>query len=433
MRQFSLLWSGQLVSVLGSGLTGFALGVWVYQTTGSVTRFALISLFTSLPGILLSPVAGVLVDRWDRRRVMLASDAASAVCTLGVLALLGQDRLEIWHIYVAMGLSSLFRAFQWPAFTASTTLLVPKRHYGRAGGMLQLGEALALILAPAIAGVLIARIGLTGVILLDLASFLFAGLTLLAVRIPAPEPAGEPALQGTLLSGIAGGWAYLRQRPGLMALLFLFAGTNFATAMVQVLFTPLVLSFAPPETLGRVLSGVSSGLLLGGLTLSLWGGPRRRIAGIRALQTLQGLILLVGALRASAPLLTAAGFLFFFCAGVVNGSSQAIWQSKVAPGLQGRVFSLRRMVVTSTLPLAYLIGGPLADRVFEPALAPGGALAASAGALIGVGEGRGIALMILLLGVWMIALVTLIHRFGPLRRVEDDLPDAAAPPVDPPR
>lgn len=427
MRQFSLLWSGQLVSVLGSGLTGFALGVWVYQTTGSVTRFALISLFTSLPGILLSPVAGVLVDRWDRRRVMLASDAASAVCTLGVLALLRQDRLEIWHIYVAMGLSSLFRAFQWPAFTASTTLLVPKRHYGRAGGMLQLGEALALILAPAIAGVLIARIGLTGVILLDLVSFLFAGLTLVAVRIPAPEPAGEPAPRGTLLSGIAGGWAYLRQRPGLMALLFLFAGTNFATAMVQVLFTPLVLSFAPPETLGRVLSGVSSGLLLGGLTLSLWGGPRRRIAGIRALQTLQGLILLVGALRASAPLLTAAGFLFFFCAGVVNGSSQAIWQSKVAPGLQGRVFSLRRMVVTSTLPLAYLIGGPLADRVFEPALAPGGALAASAGALIGVGEGRGIALMILLLGVWMIALVTLIHRFGPLRRVEDDLPDAAGP------
>lgn len=427
MRQFSLLWSGQLVSVLGSGLTGFALGVWVYQTTGSVTRFALISLFTSLPGILLSPVAGVLVDRWDRRLVMLASDSASAVCTLGVVALLWQDRLEIWHIYVAMGLSSLCRAFQWPAFTASTTLMVPKRHYGRAGGMLQFGEALALILAPAIAGLLIARIGLTGVILLDLVSFLFAVLTLLAVRIPAPEPAGEPEPQGTLRSGIAGGWAYLRQRPGLMALLLLFAGTNFATAMVQVLFTPLVLSFASPETLGRVLSGVSSGLLLGGLTLSLWGGPRRRIAGIRALQTLQGLILLVGALRASAPLLTAAGFLFFFCAGVVNGSSQAIWQSKVAPGIQGRVFSLRRMVVTSTLPLAYLIGGPLADRVFEPALAPGGALAASAGALMGVGKGRGIALMILLLGVWMIALVTLIHRFGPLRRVEDDLPDAAGP------
>lgn len=427
MGNFSILWFGQLVSVLGSGLTGFALGVWVYQTTGSVARFALISLFTSLPGILLSPVAGVLVDRWDRRLLMLASDAASAVCTLGIVALLWQDRLEVWHIYLAMGLSSLFRAVQWPAFTASTTLMVPKRHYGRAGGMVQLGEALAMILAPAIAGLMIVHIGLTGVILIDLASFVFAALALLAVRIPAPEPAGEEAPKGTVLSEIAGGWAYLRQRPGLMALLFLFAGTNFAVAMVQVLFTPLLLSFASPQTLGRVLSVASSGFLVGGLVMSVWGGPRRRIAGIRALQTLQGLVLLLGGLEASAPLIAAAGFVFFFCSSLVNGSSQAIWQSKVAPGIQGRVFSLRRMAATSTLPLAYLIGGPLADRVFEPALAPGGPLAASLGALIGVGRGRGIAFMILLLGVWMLALVTLIHRFGPLRRVEDDLPDAAGP------
>lgn len=425
LGRFSILWLGQVVSVVGSGLTGFALGVWVYQTTGSVTRFALISVFTTLPGIVLSPVAGALVDRWDRRLLMLASDAASAVCTLGIVALLWADRLEVWHIYVAMGLSSVFRSFQWPAFTAATTLLVPKRHYGRAGGMVQLGEALGLILAPTLAGLLIARVGLSGVILFDLASFVFAVLTLLAVRFPAPVRTGEPKVRGTLRAEIAEGWAYLRQRPGLLALLCLFAGTNFISAMLQILFTPMVLSFSSPQVLGRVLSVAGSGFLVGGLAMSVWGGPKRRVRGILAFQSLQALTLLLAGLEASAPLIAGAGFVYYFCASVMNGSSQAIWQSRVAPEIQGRVFSLRRMVATSTLPLAYLIGGPLADNVFEPALAVGGPLAATLGPLIGVGKGRGIALLIVLLGVCMAVLVTLARRYRPLRRVEDDLPDAA--------
>lgn len=425
LGRFSVLWLGQVVSVVGSGLTGFALGVWVYQTTGSVTRFALISVFTTLPGIVLSPVAGALVDRWDRRLLMLASDAASAVCTLGIVALLWADRLEVWHIYVAMGLSSVFRSFQWPAFTAATTLLVPKRHYGRAGGMVQLGEALGMILAPTLAGLLIARVGLSGVILFDLASFVFAVLTLLAVRFPAPVRAEERRIGGTLRAEIAEGWAYLRQRPGLLALLSLFAGTNFIAAMLQVLFTPLVLGFSSPQVLGRVLSVAGSGFLVGGLAMSFWGGPKRRVTGILAFQSLQALTLLLAGLEASAPLIAGAGFVYYFCASVVNGSSQAIWQSRVAPEIQGRVFSLRRMVATSTLPLAYLVGGPLADKVFEPALAVGGPLAATLGPLIGVGKGRGIALLIVLLGVSMAVLVTLARRYRPLRRVEDDLPVSA--------
>ncbi|HWM91674.1 MAG TPA: MFS transporter [Thermoanaerobaculia bacterium] len=424
MKQFSILWFGQLVSVMGSGLTGFALAVWVYQSTGSVTRFALMFLFTSLPGVVLAPVAGVLVDRWDRRLLMLASDTAAVLCTLGIVLLLWLNRLEVWHLYVLLGLSSIFRAVQWPAFAASITLLVPKSQYGRTSGMTQLGEALTMILAPTVAGLLMDRIGLVGVILIDVSTFVFAVLTLLVVRIPAPPAVESRKREGTMWSEIAESWTYLRERSGLLALLLLFAGANFAMAMVQVLFRPLVLSFTSAQVLGQVLSVASIGFLVGGLTMSVWGGPKRRVLGIYVFQTLQGLILLLAGLEASALLIAGAGFLFFFCSSVIFGSSQAIWQSKVAPGIQGRVFSLRRMVVTSTLPLAYLIAGPLADHVFEPAMAPGGALAASVGAVIGTGQGRGIALMVLLLGIWLLLLVNVAHRYRPMRRVEDELPDS---------
>jgi MFS family permease len=149
MRTFVLVWVGQLISLLGTHLTGFALGVWVFQRTGSVTQFALISVCTTLPGIIISPLAGALVDRWERRWAMILSDSGAGLSTLVIALLLLSNHLEIWHIYIATAVGSIFNAFQWPAYTAAITLLVPKRHLGRASGMTQLGEAVALIAAAA--------------------------------------------------------------------------------------------------------------------------------------------------------------------------------------------------------------------------------------------------------------------------------------------
>ena len=143
MRIFTLIWFGQLISFIGFGLTRFALGVWVYRNTGSVTQFALISLFAILPSILLSPLVGVLVDRWNRRTCMILSDAGAGLSTLAIVLLLLVGRLEVWHIYLVVAVSSTFNAFQWPAYAAATTMLVPKQHLGRASGMVQLAEAIA--------------------------------------------------------------------------------------------------------------------------------------------------------------------------------------------------------------------------------------------------------------------------------------------------
>ena len=426
-RSFFVIWLGQLVSLTGSGLTGFALGVWVYQRTGSVTQFALIALFTSLPGIVLSPLAGALVDRWDRRWAMILSDTGAGLCTVSVALLLWAGRLEVWHIYVTMALSSTFSAFQWPAYSAATTLLVPREQFGRASGMVQLGEAVALIVAPSLAGVLIGIVQVQGVILIDLLTFVFAVLTLALVHVPRPEATAEgQAGQGSLLQEAVYGWQYIRARSGLLGLLLLFAATNFAVGVVRVLFTPLVLSFTTPVVLGTILSIGGLGFLAGSLVMSAWGGPQMRVSGIYLFLLLQASMLVFAGFPPRVPLLAVAAFGYFFGVPIVNGCSQAIWQSKTAPDVQGRVFAVRRMIAWSSMPLAYLAAGPLADRIFEPLLAEGGALASSVGQIIGTGQGRGIGLLYIVLGLAKLSATAVGFSYRPLRRVESELPDVVA-------
>lgn len=427
-RTFLAIWAGQVVSALGTNLTGFALGVWVYQQTGSATKFALIALVTTLPGMLLAPVAGALVDRWDRRRAMILSDVGSGCATAALAALLWAGRLELWHIYLLLSVSSAFAALQWPAFTAATTLLVPREQLGRASGLTQTGNGIAEILAPALAGALVVSIGLHGVVLIDAATFVAAVATLLAVRVPRPAASAEgAAARGHLLREAVFGWTYIRRRPGLFALLVLLAVTNFSMGVMQVLVTPMVLAFASPAVLGRVLSAAGLGMLAGSVLMSIWGGPRRRVAGILGLLLVQGLSLVAGGIWPRAAAVTAAGFVFLFAMPLLLGTSQALWQSKVPPDLQGRVFAMRRLVAWSTLPLAFVVAGPLADRVFEPWLAPGGALAATAGRILGVGDGRGIGLLLVVMGTLVVLTVAVAARLPRLRRLEEELPDAAVP------
>jgi len=423
-RTFLIIWAGQVVSLTGSGLTGFALGVWVYQRTGSATQFALIALFTALPGILFAPFAGALVDRWDRRWAMILSDAGAGLCTLVVAILLALNRLEVWHIYALMALSSTFSAFQWPAYSAATTMLVPQEQLGRASGLVQMGQAFAQIASPVLAGVLMGVIHIQGVIFIDFATFLVALTTLLSVRIPRPKVTAEGEEgRGSLLHEAAYGWHYIVARRGLLALLLFFAANNFVMGIVQVLFTPLVLSFTTAAVLGAILSAGGLGFLAGSLVMSAWGGPKVRMKGIYAFALMQGFVLFLAGFPPQALILGNAAFLFFFCLPIINGCSQAIWQVKTAADVQGRVFAVRRMIAWSTTPLAYLVAGPLADRIFEPLMAEGGALAGRLGPLIGVGPGRGIALIFLTLGVASLGIVTIAWLYRPMRRVEADLPD----------
>lgn len=427
LARFALICFGQLISLVGSGLSGWALGIWTYQQTGSATLFGLISVCTVLPGIALSPLAGALVDRWDRRTVMLAADAGAGLCTLILALLFASGRLAVWQIYIAMAVSSACAAFHWPAYMAAIPLLVPARHLGRAVGFAQSGHAAALVLSPALAGLLIVAVQLQGLLLIDVATFLCAVATMLAVRIPALPPApSEAARREPLAAAVVSGWAVLRGQPGMLALLALFGTFNLLAGMIDVLVVPLFLSVATPALGGVMMGAAGTGMLAGTLLLGVWGGPQRRADGMLGFMVCGGLCLALMGLRPSLWLIALGGWGFVFCVPLINGCYQTILYASVAPERQGRAFATSRMLTEATLPLAYLIAGPLADRLAEPALAPGGWLAGSAGRILGVGPGRGIALLFVMIG-FGIAAAALAGRGRPQLRQLGGCPPARAP------
>jgi MFS family permease len=427
MFTFGIVWAGQLVSTLGSGLTSFALGVWIYQQTGSATLFSVNMLVWILPNILVSPLAGVLADRWDRRLVMLLSDTGAGLSSLFIAFVLLTGRLEVWHIYLATFFNSAFSAFQWPAYSAATSLLVPKEQLGRASGMTQASEAISTLITPALAGALYVSIGMPVILIIDIITYLVAVATLLVVRFPAPPPTPEvQAEKGPFWKEALFGWRYIRQRPGLLGLLIVFAGMNFLISLVYPLLTPMLLEMGSPAMVGYVTSVAGMGALAGTLFLSIWGGPKRRVLGIYTSETLGGFFALVTGLRPWIPLIAAAGFGISMMMPISSGCSQAIWQSKVAPDVQGRVFSIRRMIAFSIMPLAYALAGPLAEIFFEPWMSTGGLLSLFLGPLIGNGKGRGMGLMFIIIGLLYMLLAALVLLHPRIRRLEVELPDAIA-------
>jgi DHA3 family macrolide efflux protein-like MFS transporter len=424
---FLITWIGQAVSLIGSGLTSFALGVWVFELTGSSTLFALIGLCAVLPRILLSPLAGAIVDRWDRRQVMAFSDAGAGLSTLLAIILVVSGRFEIWHVYLVAGANAAFSAIQWPAYMSTVSLLVDEEHLGRANGLMQFGQAASEIMAPVLAGSLTPLIGLEGVMLIDCGTFIFAVASLILVRFPKPDSlAIDDSGIDSFWEQLSFGWKYISRRQGLLGLLGLLAAVNFLWGMVGALIVPMVLSSGSSQTLGAVLSIAGLGMLAGSLAMSAWGGPRRRIHGVLAFEMFSGVCFLLMGASASVWLVAVGAFGAHVTIAVVYGCNQAIWQSKVAPGAQGRVFAAQQMLVRATAPIAYVLAGPLADRLFEPLLSAGGALSTSAGRVIGVGPGRGIGLLFILMGVIKIILPVIGYLQPQIRLVEDELPGALA-------
>jgi hypothetical protein len=228
----------------------------------------------------------------------------------------------------------------------------------------------------------------------------------------------------SLLHEAAYGWKYITTRPGLLGLLLFFAVVNFLWGTVGALIIPMILDFTTADVLGIVISVAGAGLMTGSLVMSFWGGPKRRIHGVLNFELFSGFCFLLIGLRPYAPLVALGAFGAHFTIAIINGSNQAIWQSKVAPDVQGRVFAMQQMVSNSLKPLAFLLAGILADRVFEPLMATTGPLATTVEHVIGVGPGRGIALIFLIMGVIKICVSLSAYLYPKIRDIEDDLPDA---------
>jgi DHA3 family macrolide efflux protein-like MFS transporter len=434
MRCFVIIWFGQMFSLLGTSMSGFGLTVWAYQLTGKATALALVGFFFVTPMLIVSPLAGALVDRSNRKLMMMISDLASGLATISILALYSTGHLQIWHLYVANAFMGTFQAFQWPAFSAAITTMLPKEQYGRANGLMSLSETGPEILAPILAGALLGIIGLGGILTIDLITLSIAILTLLAVHVPQPQVT-QTGLEsrGSLWKESVFGFSYILKRHGLLGLQIVFLAGNFFFTIAYTLTAPMILARTGNNTLalGTVNSIGAIGGVVGAAVLSAWGGPRRKVHGVLTGWGLSGLfgVILMG-LGRGVPVWTSASFLSSFTSPFLNGSNQTIWQSKVAPDVQGKVFATRRLIAWLSMPLATLVAGPLADKVMEPAMRQGSSLASLFGPLVGIGPGAGMSLIILFMGLIITVIGFAGYAVPALRYVETLLPDHDLAPAD---
>lgn len=426
MFAFIVIWLGQIVSILASGMSQFALTIFMYEKTGSATALGLMQVFYITPFLVISPFAGVMVDRYNRKLMMMISDLGAGLATLGILTVLYFDVWQFWHMYVASVIFGLGNAFQWPAYSAAISTMIPKEQLGRANGLMSLMEAGPGVIAPLLAGALLPIIKLTGILFLDVATFLVAIGALMVVHVPQPARTQEGMeASGGMLKEAWYGFKYIFDRPSLLGLQLIFFAGNLFTGICFAVVAPMILSRSGNDSLmfGSFQSAGAIASVVGGVLMSAWGGFKRRVHGVLGGWIVTGIGMSIIGLAGGLPIWITGMAIAALVGPLVNASNQAIWQSKVAPDLQGRVFSARRLIAWFTQPIAPIIGGTLADYVLEPAARLGTGLPAAFSWLVGTGPGSGMGLLIVFCGL-IASLVGMTGYFiQPIRNAESTLPD----------
>ncbi len=430
MFGFSIVWLGQIISVLATSMSTFALTIWVFEKTGSATALGLVQVFFITPFLLITPIAGVMVDRHNRKMMMMVSDLAAGIATIAILVLQAFGVLEVWHLYAAAIFQGFGNAFQWPSFSAAISTMIPKEQYGRANGMMSLVQMGPGVIAPMMAGGLLPLIGLTGILSLDVVTFILAILVLIFVHIPQPPRTeeGEQALsasKGHILQEAAFGFRYIFARPSLLGLQLVFFFGNLCTGIAFTAIAPMILLRTGNDSvrLGAILSAGAIGGVVGGVVMSMWGGFKRRVHGVLAGWIAASLFFSLVGVGTWLPLWVAASALSSLFGPLIDGSNQAIWQSKVAPDLQGRVFSARMLIAWITNPISPLIAGLMGDYVLEPAMHAPSRLSSLFSWLVPIGPGAGMGLLIFIssLGGILAGVAGYLNSY--IRNAETILPD----------
>lgn len=427
MFGLTIILIGQAVSILASNMTGFALSIWVFQKTNSATSLGIMTTAFTLPYLLIIPLAGVMVDRYNRKLMMAVSDLAAGMGTLTILVLSTTGNLQVWHFYAVNILIGLGNAFQWPAYSAAISTMVPKEKYGRANGMVSLVEAAPGVVAPLLAGSLLPFIKLNGILLIDVATFILAIGLLMMVVIPSPKRTADGlAGQGNFWHEATFGFKYIFQRPSLFGYVIMLFIANLFLGFPNSVHVPMILSRTGNNSLllGAVETAGAISWTVGSLVMSAWGGPKRRIYGALfgwMFYCIFGNILF--GIGRSTEIWIPAILIAGLGSNVGVATSQAILQAKVAPDVQGRVFSARRLLTWFPDTFTPILGGMLADYVMEPAMRAQGWLASAFGWLVGASPGSGMALMMIFFG--LLTSLTMISGYliPKIRNIEDILPD----------
>ena len=401
LRNFGIFWLGESVSEIGSRLTGFGLGIWVYQNTHAVAQLSLVLFFTTLPGVLITPFVGALVDRWNRKLVIICSEIAAILIASTLLILLIEGDLQLWYVYISAFFTSVCGCFQMTAKAAALPLIVPSHQIGRANGLNHFSTSISQLAAPALAGVLIANIQLQGLLIIDLLSYLFTLTTLIFVNIPQPESHTQTNREiRSILDDIARGWESISSNTMLVILLVFMTIYFVMNGINSVLINPLILSFSTATNFGNVMSIAGVGMIAGSLVMSIWGGGEKKsIFPLFIFTALNGIALVTTGIKPSLATITLGLTLSFFTLPIILSINSTIWQKSVNANIQGRVISLFYTITGLGVAFGNISASPLTDHFLEPMLADNGLLATTVGLLIETGEGRGIGFLIIIEGL----------------------------------
>jgi MFS family permease len=426
LNKFLIIWIGQLASVLGSEMTNFAITLWAWELTNQATPLSLIIFFTHIPKVIAASFAGLFVDRWNRKYLMMLGDTAAGFSTVAILLLLLTNHLQIWHFYVTGAINGFFGYVQSLAYSASMSAIVPKQHYTRATAMSSyITYSGSSIIAPALAGALYYTIGFQGILTIDIITFAIAISTLWFIAIPQPQKSQESPHSQNIKQELTFGFSYILKRPSLLTILIFLLSSNLFDTANGAIHSPMILARSGDNAgvLASVQAAIGIGGVVGAVVLSIWGISQHRIHGLLLGTALSFSGMMVLGLGNLPSIWMIAGFFMAFFSPFIGSSNQAIWLSKVEPNVQGRVFATRYLIAQITAPLGLAIAGLLADYVFEPAMVPGGFLAGSLGSIFGTASGSGMALQYTLFSFCGLLIGLGGYAFPALRDVETIVPD----------
>lgn len=408
---FLIIWIGQLLSNIGSGLSAFALGIYVFQLTGSATHYSLILLSSFLPSLLLKPIGGTLADRVNRKILMMIGDFGSAAGIAFIIAMMTLGIKDLWIFYVGTAIASFFNAFQNPAYKALVTDLVEREFYTKASGLMQVVELSKYLISPIIAGFLIKIIHIRDILYIDVLTFLAAVLTVFWINKIRSD--AKPITDNhSFFRDFMNGFIYLFKKKEIFILLSIISFITFFIGLLQALLGPMILSFSNPENLGISQTISMTGMLIGSIFLSVFGKIKNRIKLLSTSLMMNGIFFSLMGIKADIFVITLFGFLFFLILPFINASLDIIVRDNVENSMQGRIWSVVSLISQLGMGIAFGIGGYLADNIFNPLLQPGGVLASSFGMIIGIGSGRGIELIFILSGLSITIIAILIRKWG---------------------
>lgn len=402
LRSFLILWITQSLSTLGSTMTTFALVIWSYQQHGSALTTSLLTICSYAPYVLLSIFAGALSDRWNKKVTLLISDSFAALCSISVLFLLSTGKLEIWHLYLINTLNGLMNTVQQPASDVAISLLVPAQHYQKVSGLRSFSSSLVTILTPVIATALLAFTSIRAVILFDLITFATAFMSLLCfIKIPKFTNQGK-ANRETILQSALSGLQYLKNNRGILDLILFLAVINFTASIYNAALPAMILSRASGGefALGMVNTATGVASLLGSVMVTLLPPPKSRVKvifnSLLFSMSTENFILAFGQ---SIPIWCLGAIFGWLFIPIMSANMDVLFRTKIPIEMQGRVYSVRNTLQFFTIPLGYLCGGFLVDKVFEPFMAEKSITSLWA-VLFGEGKGSGAALLFFVIGVF---------------------------------